>query len=72
MTPWQTFHKYRRLVAANKVKPIECPDCSTPLVTLRNQKDEPYLWCPAEDTSFFPGIDLMDQIEAVVLEHYLG
>jgi hypothetical protein len=68
---WSIFHNYRRLVIEGKAKPIECPDCSFVLVTQPDQDANPVLWCIRCDVRLIPGIDLYDQMKAIVGEHYV-
>jgi RNase P subunit RPR2 len=67
---WSIFHNYRRLVKANKAKPLLCPNCNSELVTQPDKNAEPMLWCMECNNRLIPGLDLYDQIRAVVSEHY--
>jgi len=62
------FHKYNNLVTEGKTKPLSCPDCQVRLVT-RVSDDQLYLYCCGCDTKIWPGLDVLDQIRAVVKEH---
>ncbi|AXG66137.1 hypothetical protein SEA_ANNADREAMY_13 [Streptomyces phage Annadreamy] len=66
---WSIFHEYRHLADSGKVKHLQCPDCTGHLITRLGTEDEPVLWCPSCDTRIQPGLDLYDQIRAVVKEH---
>lgn len=66
---WSIFHEYRHLSAQGKVKPLTCPDCDNDLITVLSDNDEPALWCFFCDTLIRPGLDVYDQIRAVVREH---
>lgn len=66
---WHYFHEYRRLSEEGKVKHLSCPDCNNKLTTVLGTGDEPVLWCAVCDTLIKPGLDVYDQIRAVVKEH---
>jgi hypothetical protein len=69
-TNWELFHRYRKLVEADKVRQLLCPDCEIGLVTRIAPDDEPMLWCYGCLTSFKPGLDVISRMRAVVAEHY--
>lgn len=66
---WSYFHSYRKLAENGKVKFLQCPDCSATLVTMGDEDNNPVLWCSHCDSTIRPGLDLYDQIRAVVREH---
>lgn len=66
---WYYFHAYNHLASEGKVKPLSCPNCDTKLATVLGDNDEPALWCRICDTLIKPGLDVYDQIRAVVKEH---
>jgi hypothetical protein len=66
---WKYFHAYRNLAEDGKVKFLQCPDCSSTLVTQPGPNEEPQLWCYTCDSAIKPGLDVYDQIRAVVKEH---
>jgi hypothetical protein len=69
---WQTFHAFRHLADAGKVKPLSCPDCDSKLVTTLNMDDPTdsvWLWCPMCDQQMKPGLDVIERVKAVVAEH---
>ena len=66
---WSIFHSYRRLAEEGKVKLIQCPDCQGNLTTRLGEDDNPLLWCSKCDVKIRPGLDIYDQIKAVVREH---
>jgi len=68
---WSIFHNYRRLAQDGKAKPLTCPDCDNQLFTQADENNDPILWCIACDTKILPGLDMYDQIKAVVREHYV-
>ncbi|XAO35212.1 hypothetical protein SEA_FRANCOB_12 [Streptomyces phage Francob] len=68
---WYLFHEYRRLADKGKAKHLVCPDCNNKLTTVLGTDDEPRLWCVQCDTIIKPGLDVYDQIRAVVKEHNL-
>lgn len=68
---WSVFHNYRRLAQEGKAKFLRCPDCDGILVTQPDKKADPILWCIHCDTKILPGLDMYEQIKAVVSEHYV-
>lgn len=71
MDNWQLLHSYRTLERAGKVQPIECPYCELTFAFARGKDGQPILWCTSCDSKITPGLDLIQQIRAVVNEHYL-
>lgn len=71
MTNWEVFHRYRHLVEEGKAKGIECPNCETVMITRLGKDDEPALWCHGCDSTIQPGLNVIQQLRAVVNEHYL-
>lgn len=67
---WQVFHSYQNLADVGAVRPLTCPDCGGRLVT-QLYKNDLGLWCPACDHYLVPGLTLIDQVYAVVREHYI-
>lgn len=72
LTIWQLFHTYQRLADEGKAAPLVCPDDGTEMVTMvkNGDYDTLYLWCPYHDLWIKPGLDVIDQVKAVVKEHY--
>lgn len=68
---WELFHRYRKLVEQEVVRPVRCPDDDTVMVTRLGSDDEPVLWCMTCLSTLKPGLDLLQQIRAVVSEHYV-
>jgi len=68
---WKYFHRYNDLAHEGRVKFLSCPDCSTNLVSQMDNNADPVLWCCVCDVIIRPGLDLYDQIRAVVREHHL-
>lgn len=71
---WHYFHTYRRLANEGRVKYLTCPDCDTRLDTRLRPNDDTdslWLWCATCDAWTKPGLDLFDQVKAVVHEHLL-
>lgn len=66
---WSDVHAYRRLAQEGKVKFLSCPNDDSVLISRIGDNDEPVFWCPECDTLIKPGMDLRDQILAVVREH---
>lgn len=71
MTNWELFHRYRRLVEDGKAKSLDCPTCESEVVVRLGKDDEPALWCYACNSYLQPGLNLIQQIRAVVTEHYV-
>ena len=71
MIEWSVVHRYRTLAEDGRVKFLSCPDDKQNLITIMGPIDEPALWCPACDSVMIIGLDLYDQIRAVVNEHTL-
>lgn len=71
MTNWELFHKYRRLVEEGKAKPLICPDDTATLISRIGPDDEPVLWCHACLSSIRPGAYILQQVRAVVSEHFV-
>lgn len=68
---WELFHRYRALVEQEAARALRCPDDETVLVTRLGSDDEPVLWCMTCLSTLTPGLDLLQQIRAVVSEHHL-
>lgn len=51
---------------------MTCPDCKGKMVPMVKNKDYEtlYLWCPTHGLWLRPGTDVIDQVKAVVKEHY--
>jgi hypothetical protein len=71
VTSWELFHRYRHLVDDDKALPLLCPNDGTRLVTQIGPGDEPVLQCFGCLTVIHPGLDMIQQIRAVVTEHYI-
>jgi hypothetical protein len=65
---WSDVHEYRRLADMGLTKHLTCPDDDAKLVSRIGDDDDPVYWCPVCDTVITPGLDLRDQIRAVVME----
>lgn len=63
------FHKYNKLVRRQMVKPLAC-SCGTPLITTLGPADDLTLHCVACDTYTVPGVTTIDNVRAVVKEHF--
>lgn len=66
---FQTFHKYNRLVRRGLVKPLTCPVCETEYVLRVSEHDDPVLQCFPCDSLTQPGLNLWNNVQAVVKEH---
>lgn len=66
---WELVHAYRHLADEGKVKHITCPDDGEKLISRIGDDDSPVFWCPTCDTMIRPGLDMRDQMRAVVMEH---
>jgi hypothetical protein len=71
---WQIFHSYQNIVIKGDARPFLCQECEIELI-MRIGPDGvdagPVLWCPSCDSVLVPGLDLIQQVTAVVKEHYL-
>ncbi len=65
---WSDVHEYRRLADAGLVKHLTCPSDDGQLMSRIGDNDDPVYWCPVCDTVITPGLDMRDQIRAVVSE----
>ena len=68
---WSFFHSYRRLALDGKVLFLSCPTDNNDLITRLGTDDDVVLWCSECDTLIKPGLDVLDQVRAVVKEHNL-
>lgn len=68
---WELFHNYRRLVAVGKARQLTCPECENILITRLGIQDDLVLWCVGCLKTFKPGLDVIQQVRAVVNEHRL-
>ena len=66
MDNWAKMHAHRRAVARGKALPILCPDCTVEMVPVADRNDEPALKCLACGVVYEPGLDVWDQIDAVL------
>lgn len=64
------FHKYNKLVRRNLVKPLLC-QCGEPAITALGDDDELVLNCFSCGAITTPGIDTIDNVKAVVSEHFI-
>lgn len=69
-TTWEVVHRYRRLVRREQAAPVKCPDCHIEFVTKIGKDDEPVFYCWRCRTVTTIGVRLMDQMRAVVNEHF--
>lgn len=72
MNKWYYIHNYRRLAQEGRVQPLCCPDCGIPFTTRLDVNDEPKFQCIMCLKTITPGLDVWQQIKAVVDEHYIG
>jgi ribosomal protein L37AE/L43A len=64
------FHKYRRLARRGLVKPLTCPKCGTEYITRLGPQDLLLLNCTTCDVDVKPGAHTMNNVRAVVGEHF--
>jgi hypothetical protein len=64
------FHSYWNLVRQGKAKPILCPTCNYEVV-VSHFNSELRLACYPCNTSTTPGLNLIENVKAVVKEHIL-
>lgn len=73
MNKWILIHTYNNLVEDGKANALRCDDDNQlliPMIDADEDSDDPVLWCPSCDTIRRPGINVWDQISAVVKEHH--
>lgn len=74
LNKWRIIHSYQNIVDDGNARPLRCPDDDAVLVSTMDIHDrsnpDPVLWCGACDKRIRPGLDVWDQITAVVKEHY--
>ena len=75
-TNWFRYiHSYNRVVRAGMTKPLTCPDDDYRYQTVIKWEpdgtvnDIPRLFCPYCNALVTPGLDMLEQIRAVVKEH---
>lgn len=69
---WEIIHAYRNLASEGKASPMLCPDCGTLLATrIREEDDDPWLWCFNCPSWKKPGLDFFDRIRPIVEEFYV-
>lgn len=67
---FDTFHKYNRLVRRGLTRPLTC-DCGEEVVTVLGFEDTLMLQCFGCDTLTSPGTNTIDNVTAIVKEHFL-
>jgi hypothetical protein len=65
-----TFHRYKRLVEDGKARAIRCPNDNS-VVIIGHDDGELRLVCYVCNIRVTPGLSLIQQVQAVVKEHYL-
>lgn len=65
------FHKYNRLVGRSLAKPIACEACGEQLTTSLDKDDELVLICFVCGYEEKPGQYMIDNLRAVVKEHFV-
>lgn len=63
---WAKVHAHRRAVARGKANPILCPDCALEMGVFVGSDEEPIFRCFSCRVVFEPGLDVWDQIDAVL------
>lgn len=66
----QYFHKYNRLVRRGLTKPLACPHCEHEYVLRATVNAEPVLYCAWCDSLVQPGINMYNNVRAVVKEFF--
>jgi hypothetical protein len=70
MNKWELIHAYRNLAESGKVRFLSCPNDDNNLITMRDKEENPALWCFECNTTLIIGMDLYDQMRAVIERHY--
>lgn len=65
------FHKYNRLVRRRLTKPLACEACGHNLTTSLGSDDSLILVCYVCPYEVKPGTRLIEQVRAVVKEHFV-
>lgn len=63
---WPLLHDYRRMVRRGLAEPIRCPQDDTELVPTIYFDNEPALRCLTCRVVYTIGLDMLDQMRAVV------
>lgn len=69
---FRLFHQHSKLVRRKIANPLTHQNCGGFLVTSLGDKDELILVCYQCDTELTPGLNLINNVRAVVQEHFLG
>jgi len=68
---FELFHRYSKLVRRSVVRPLICQKCEGFLVTIQHPKTQNLaLKCYACNSVIEPGSAMIDDVEAVVKEHF--
>lgn len=67
---FQYFHKYKRLVRRKLVRPLECEKCGTEYVANLTSTDTLVLKCYTCNVTRKPGTETINNVKAVVSEHF--
>jgi hypothetical protein len=66
---WQLLRKYQALIRVGTARDFLCPECNKRLVFMKDQYDEPVMYCAWEDSGYIPGSQFWSDVRAVVMEH---
>lgn len=66
----QYFHKYNRLVRRGVTKPLACPQCGHEYTLRATESAEPVLQCSWCNSLVQPGLNMYNNVVAVVKEFY--
>lgn len=64
------FHMYNRLVRRGFVKPLTCSYCEQPYTLRATHDAEPVLQCFTCNSLVQPGLNMYNDVKAVVKEHF--
>lgn len=69
---WNFVKRFRNILADGNAAQIACPNCGNDLIFMAEDvTDNPVLYCYMEGSTLKPGLNVWNQINAVVSEHYV-
>lgn len=71
MDRWGIVHNYRRCVEAGHAAALSCPECENILNPSPDSDGEPIFKCYYCSITYDPGLNVWDNMQAVVKEWYI-
>lgn len=68
---FEIFHSYMKLARRGYCTPLTCRHCSNEQTVMRGDDDEPRLHCFYCGVTVTPGLNMYDQMVAIVKEHII-